>query len=332
MRLTAPLIASLALLATALPAAPAQATGGASAPGPHGGYLFGQPPEPRLRVARFAVAPAALRPGRPARVTFRLSGPGRRVRVWLELRRVGAGAGRARVRRVALGARGVGRTHRLRWTPDPAALAPGRYRARLKAVPRQARRGAAISRRSHLELLAPPPPPPAPEPTPAPPAPTPAPTPAPAAPPAPAPPAPSGPGVFPVQGPYDLGGDDARFGDVRPTHVHRGQDIVAAEGTPVVAPRPGVVFFRDYQANGAGHYVVLRGDDGRDYVFMHFRPGSIVVERGARVAAGQRIAEIGHSGHASGPHLHFEIWPDGWFSSPASAPVDPLPDLLAWAG
>jgi len=243
--------------------------------------------------------------------------------VWLELRRGAA------LRRVALGTHRVGRTRVVTWAPD-AALAPGRYGTRLRA------RGAhaAASTRSRVRVLGPEPaatPAPRPEASPrATPAPVPAETPQPPAPVAPPAPAASGPGVFPVQGRYSLGGTDARFGFVRPTHVHRGQDIVAAEGTPVVAPRPGVVFFRDYQASGAGHYVVVRGDDGRDYVFMHSREGSVLVAKGDRVAAGQRIAEVGHSGHATGPHLHFEIWPDGWFSSPASAPVDPLPDLLAW--
>jgi murein DD-endopeptidase MepM/ murein hydrolase activator NlpD len=135
-----------------------------------------------------------------------------------------------------------------------------------------------------------------------------------------------------VAGPYTLGGTDARFGAVRRGYAHRGQDIIAAEGTPVVAPVPGVIRWRAYQAGGAGHYVILRGDDGRDYAFMHFRDGSVVVAKGDRVAAGARLGEVGHTGHASGPHLHFEIWPDGWYSGPASAPIDPLPDLLAWAG
>jgi murein DD-endopeptidase MepM/ murein hydrolase activator NlpD len=50
------------------------------------------------------------------------------------------------------------------------------------------------------------------------------------------------------------------------------------------------------------------------------------------VTAGQQIAAVGNSGASSGPHLHFEIWPDGWYSSKQSKPIDPLPDLLAWAG
>jgi murein DD-endopeptidase MepM/ murein hydrolase activator NlpD len=139
-------------------------------------------------------------------------------------------------------------------------------------------------------------------------------------------------GVFPVQGPYTFGGPDSRFGAVRDGHVHQGQDIAAAAGTPVVAPVSGTVYWRAYQADGAGHYAVVHGTDGRDYVFMHMQSGSVVVVKGQAVAAGDRIGAVGSSGHADGPHLHFEIWVGGWRRSAASAPVDPLAQLLAWGG
>jgi murein DD-endopeptidase MepM/ murein hydrolase activator NlpD len=139
-------------------------------------------------------------------------------------------------------------------------------------------------------------------------------------------------GVFPVQGPYTFGGPDARFGAVRDGHVHQGQDIAAAAGTPIVAPLAGTVYWRAYQAGGAGHYVVVHGTDGRDYVFMHMQSGSVAVVKDQAVAAGDRIGAVGSSGHADGPHLHFEIWVDGWWATKASHPIDPLRDLLAWAG
>ncbi|MDP9293742.1 MAG: M23 family metallopeptidase, partial [Actinomycetota bacterium] len=118
----------------------------------------------------------------------------------------------------------------------------------------------------------------------------------------------------------------------RAGHTHRGQDILAAEGTPVASPRAGSVFWRAYQAEGAGHYVVVRADDGRDFVFMHLKDGSITVLKGDTVVGGQPFAQVGSTGSSTAPHLHFEIWPDGWFSSDASLPIDPLPDLMAWAG
>jgi murein DD-endopeptidase MepM/ murein hydrolase activator NlpD len=64
---------------------------------------------------------------------------------------------------------------------------------------------------------------------------------------------------------------------------------------------------------------------------MHLRDGSLLVSKGAKVAAGQQLAAVGDTGRAEGYHLHFEIWPDGWYAGGGSAPIDPLPDLLAWA-
>ena len=87
--------------------------------------------------------------------------------------------------------------------------------------------------------------------------------------------------------------------------------------------------WRAFQANGAGNYVVVRADDGRDFVFMHLLDASITVAKGGTLTAGQAFAQVGQTGHATAPHLHFEIWPDGWYASDASQPIDPRPDLDA---
>jgi murein DD-endopeptidase MepM/ murein hydrolase activator NlpD len=135
---------------------------------------------------------------------------------------------------------------------------------------------------------------------------------------------------FPLVGAFDWGGEGARFGAPRHGHVHQGQDLAAAEGTPVVAPHSGVIETVQYQAHGAGHYVVLDGDEeDRDYVFMHLRDGSIPVRVGQRVRTGQPIGEVGNTGSSSGPHLHFEIWVGGWYAG--GHPIDPLPLLQEWA-
>ena len=133
-------------------------------------------------------------------------------------------------------------------------------------------------------------------------------------------------GVFPVQGAYSFGDADMRFGAPRTGHTHQGQDIAAAEGTPVVAPVAGTVKVVAYQAGGAGNYIVLSGD----YVFMHLQDGSTLVREGDAVGAGERIASVGDTGEGEGPHLHFEIWPSGWWAK-GSQPIDPLPQLQAWA-
>jgi murein DD-endopeptidase MepM/ murein hydrolase activator NlpD len=134
--------------------------------------------------------------------------------------------------------------------------------------------------------------------------------------------------VFPVVGPFDFGGDGSRFGAPRGNHTHQGQDVAAAEGTPVVSVSSGTVYWRAYQAGGAGNYVVIRGDDGYDYAYMHFREGALV-DRGEPVKAGQPIGHVGQTGDAAGPHLHFEVWDGHW--QDGGHPIDPLPFLRSWA-
>jgi len=138
-------------------------------------------------------------------------------------------------------------------------------------------------------------------------------------------------GVFPVLGPYTFGGPDARFGAGRTGHIHQGQDVVAASGQGIVAPLTGTIVWQADQPGGAGIYLVEHGSDGRDYVFMHLLKGSVLVAPGATVRAGERIARVGATGDATGPHLHFEIWVGGW-QVRGGAPIDPLPQLKRWAG
>jgi murein DD-endopeptidase MepM/ murein hydrolase activator NlpD len=134
---------------------------------------------------------------------------------------------------------------------------------------------------------------------------------------------------FPVNGAHNLGGPDARFGASRPGHVHQGQDILAAEGTPVVAPRAGIISYRAYQAEGAGYYLALAAEgEAYNYVFMHLERGSILVNRGDHVTTGQQLGNVGATGAVSAPHLHFEIWDGPWYAG--GKPIDPLPMLQIW--
>ena len=136
--------------------------------------------------------------------------------------------------------------------------------------------------------------------------------------------------TFPVAGAFSWGGEGSGFGASRKGHSHQGQDLPAAEGTPLVAPRGGVVEVVEYQAAGAGHYVVLDGEgEDYDYVFMHMRTGSIPVVVGQRVRTGQLIGEVGNTGRSFGAHLHFEVWVGGWYAG--GRPIDPLPLLQRWA-
>jgi murein DD-endopeptidase MepM/ murein hydrolase activator NlpD len=135
---------------------------------------------------------------------------------------------------------------------------------------------------------------------------------------------------FPLVGQFTYGIDaDGRFGAPRPGHSHQGQDISAPLGTPVVAPRGGLIKHVGYQKGGAGYYVVLHGEGGTfDYVFDHLGKGTILVSSGQTVATGQQLAQVGATGDATGPHLHFEIWNGPWFEG--GQPIDPLPYLRRW--
>jgi murein DD-endopeptidase MepM/ murein hydrolase activator NlpD len=239
----------------------------------------------------FSVTPSSLAPGATLTIRYRIGGRPRRVRVRVDL--VPAAGGRPAAS-LPLGRQRTGRIRTATWRPE---LAPGSYTARLRAT--TLKRRARTSQQLAVEIVAPP--------------------------------VTAASGVFPVQGAYSLGGDEARFGARRSGHIHQGQDILAASGTPVVTPRAGFVSWRAFQKAGAGHYLVVRGDDARDYVFMHLLDGSLLVEKGQAVTAGQQLAAVGSTGASDGPHLHFEIWPEGWYSSKTSKPIDPLPDLLAWA-
>jgi murein DD-endopeptidase MepM/ murein hydrolase activator NlpD len=133
-------------------------------------------------------------------------------------------------------------------------------------------------------------------------------------------------GVFPVRGSYDLGTGTNRFGGGR---GHKGQDIFAACGTPIVAALSGEVTTAGYEGR-MGHHVVIAADDGTSQAYMHML-GRPTVRRGDRVAAGMSLGAVGESGNAQGCHLHFELWTaPGWYRG--GEPIDPLPELRRWLG
>ncbi|WP_152192473.1 M23 family metallopeptidase [Georgenia satyanarayanai] len=68
-------------------------------------------------------------------------------------------------------------------------------------------------------------------------------------------------------------------------------------------------FLRDLAGVGRilGNHVVVRHDDGAYATYAHLRRGSVTVAEGERVAAGQRLAEVGNTGNTSEPHLHVQV-------------------------
>ena len=84
--------------------------------------------------------------------------------------------------------------------------------------------------------------------------------------------------VFPVAGPHNFGGPENLFGAPRDGYLHQGQDVLTAEGTPVVAPLAGTILTTSYQAGGAGYYAVEQTAIGFDFMFAHCQAGSLAVE------------------------------------------------------
>jgi len=92
--------------------------------------------------------------------------------------------------------------------------------------------------------------------------------------------------------------------------IHDAIDIMAAEGTPVIAAAPGTVEKLFFSNGGGGNTIYVRSDDGKwIYYYAHLQAYAPGLAEGQRVRQGQVIARVGHTGNASaeGPHLHFAI-------------------------
>lgn len=110
--------------------------------------------------------------------------------------------------------------------------------------------------------------------------------------------------------------------DSTQTTFHSGLDVKGAEGTPITARRDGVVVFAGPRG-GYGNLVVIDHGGGLQTRYGHC--SRIDVAEGDVVQAGQNIAAVGHTGRATGPHLHLEARQDGKAIDPSFL-LDPEPD------
>jgi murein DD-endopeptidase MepM/ murein hydrolase activator NlpD len=60
----------------------------------------------------------------------------------------------------------------------------------------------------------------------------------------------------------------------------------------------------------AGNHVIVRAD-GVFALYAHLAPGSVAVTAGQRVAVGEVIGRVGHTGNSTAPHLHFQLMDSG---------------------
>lgn len=116
-------------------------------------------------------------------------------------------------------------------------------------------------------------------------------------------------GIWPVRGTLT-----SRFGP-RDGKLHKGIDIGAPAGTAVYAFAGGKIVYSGWDNGGYGNLVIISNGNGIETYYGH--NSKLLVSSGQQVSQGQHIANVGSTGDADGPHLHFEVRKNG-------TPVNPL--------
>lgn len=116
--------------------------------------------------------------------------------------------------------------------------------------------------------------------------------------------------IWPAEGVF-TSGYGMRWG-----RMHKGIDIAAPIGTPIVASAPGEVIVAGWNNGGYGNWVKLQHPDGSITLYAH--NSKVLVQKGQEVDQGEPIAKMGSSGRSTGPHLHFEI------QRPGKGAVNPI--------
>ncbi len=104
--------------------------------------------------------------------------------------------------------------------------------------------------------------------------------------------------------------------DYDPEIKHYAVDVVAVNDSPVKAAADGTVIFSDWTAD-TGYVIVIAHANNLVTIYKH--NASLNKEQGELVKAGEVIATVGDSGElTTGPHLHFELWSDGYPINPTN--------------
>lgn len=117
----------------------------------------------------------------------------------------------------------------------------------------------------------------------------------------------------PVMG-YESSGFGFRLHPILNTvRFHFGTDFAANAGEPVTAFADGVVIFAGSDDSFGKH---LKIDHGNGWISHYCHCSRLLVAEGQTVTQGERIALVGATGLATGPHLHFELTCDGRYVNP----------------
>ena len=112
------------------------------------------------------------------------------------------------------------------------------------------------------------------------------------------------PGVAAFQWPLERVAVGSVFGN-RDGRLHEGIDLPAPIGTPVYAAGDGLVIYAGDGIRGYGNLIVV--EHAGDLLTVYAHNSRLLARQGDRVVTGQRIALVGQTGRATGPHLHFEV-------------------------
>ncbi len=108
----------------------------------------------------------------------------------------------------------------------------------------------------------------------------------------------------PVEGRYSSPFALRRFFNKQPRKPHRGLDITAPKGTPIIAPAGGIVINTgNYLFNGNTVFL----DHGQGLITMYCHLDHIDIKEGALVKTGDIIGKVGLSGRVTGAHLHWSV-------------------------
>jgi len=101
-----------------------------------------------------------------------------------------------------------------------------------------------------------------------------------------------------------------------PKEKHFAVDVVTIKDAPVKATADGTVIFAEWTAT-TGYVIIVKHKDNLISVYKH--NASISKEQGELVKEGEIIATVGNTGeYSTGPHLHFELWSDGYPTNPTN--------------
>lgn len=104
--------------------------------------------------------------------------------------------------------------------------------------------------------------------------------------------------------------------DYNSENKHFAIDVVAKKGTPVKAVADGTVIFSEWTTE-TGYVIIIK--HANNYISVYKHNGTLLKQQGELVQSGEAIANVGSSGElTTGPHLHFELWSNGYAVNPSN--------------